>query len=94
MSLKDIDKPIDKRLEPIKDLEFTFTEDMKRLSVEMLKIQQKLDEDKLSKDEREKLQLQKDEMLEQFRYELHKHNPTQIALCQYFLGKKNERDEN
>lgn len=94
MSTKDINKPIDKRLEPIKDLEFTFTEDMKKLSVEMLKIQQKLDEGKLSEDEREKLQQQKDKMLEQFRYELHKHNPTQIALCQYFLGKKNERDEN
>lgn len=96
MSLKDINKPIDKRLEPIKDLEFTITKEMKENLVDLLAIQQILDENKLSKKERKSLEKQKDEMLEQFRYELHRLNPTQVALCRYFLsnGKKNERDEN
>lgn len=89
MSLKDIDKPIDKRLEPIKDLEFTITDEMRKNLVDLLAIQQILDENKLSKKERKSLEKQKDEMLEQFRLELHRLNPKQIALCQYFLNKKN-----
>ena len=89
MSIKDINKPIDKRLEPIKDLEFTLSNEMRQTLVDLLAIQQILDENKLSKKERKSLEKQKDEMLERFRYELHRLNPKQIALCQYFLNKKN-----
>lgn len=94
MSLKDINKPIDKRLEPLKDLRFTITKEMKEKLVDLMAIQQLIDENKLSKREKKSLEKQKAEIWEQFRYELHKLNPQQIALCQYFLGKKNERDEN
>lgn len=87
MSLKDINKPIDKRLEPIKDLEFTITNEMRENLIELLAIQQMLDENKLNKKDRKLLEKQKDEMLEQFRYELHKLNPIQIEICRQFLGK-------
>lgn len=40
MSLKNIDKPIDKRLETIKDLEFTITQEIKENLVDLLAIQQ------------------------------------------------------
>lgn len=80
MSFKDINKPIDKRLEPIKDLEFTITKEIKENLVDLLLIQQILDENKLNKKERKSLEKQKDEKLEQFRYELHKLNLTQVAL--------------
>lgn len=87
MSLKDIDKPIDKRLEPIKDLELTITKEMQENIVELLAIQQILNENNLSKKEKKLLKKQKYEMIEQFRKELHRLNPTQIALCRYFLNK-------
>lgn len=94
MSLKDIEKPIDKRLEPIKGLEITFSENMIRLSLEMLRIQHILDENELSESKRIELQKQKSEMMQEFKKELHILNPTQMALCNYFLhSKKNKSDK-
>ncbi len=91
MSLKDISKPIDKRLEPIKDLEFVISAEMEETLIEMLSIQQILDNNELSKRERKMLEKQKMKMFDEFREKLHTLNPTQIAIARTFIsGKKNE----
>ena len=46
---------MDKRLEPIKDLEFNFNEEMRELVFDMLAIQQMLNNEELSKRERKQL---------------------------------------
>lgn len=95
MSLKDIDKPIDERLEPIKDLEFTIDDEMKETIFEMLAIQQMLENEELSKRERKLLEKCKKELFDSFKNDLQQLNPSQIAIVRAFLGgKKNERDEN
>ena len=91
MSLKDIDKPIDKRLEPIKDLEFTIDEEMKEITFEMLAIQQMLENEDLSKRERKMLEKHKLELIDKFRLKLQQLNPSQVAIVRTFLGsQKNE----
>lgn len=86
MSLKDIDKPIDKRLEPIKDLEFTIDEEMKETIFQALSIQQILDNEELSKRERKMLEKHKLELIDKFRLKLQQLNPSQIAIVRSFLG--------
>lgn len=93
MSLKDISKPIDKRLEPIKDLEFVISAEMEETLLEMLAIQQILDNNEISKRERKMLEKQKMKMFDEFREKLHTLNPSQIAIARAFIGgkKKEER---
>lgn len=82
---------MDKRLEPIKDLEFNFNEEMKELIFDMLAIQQMLNNEELSKRERKQLEKFKMQLVDKFRYELQALNPTQVAIVRAFLGgKKNE----
>lgn len=82
---------MDKRLEPIKDLEFNFNEEMKELIFDMLAIQQMLNNEELSKKERKQLEKFKMQLVDKFRYELQALNPTQVAIVRAFLGgKKNE----
>ena len=63
------DETIEK-LNPIKDLEFVITDDMKETIFEMLTIQQMLNSDELSKRERKILEKQKFNLLEDFRTKL------------------------
>lgn len=70
---------MDKRLEPIKDLEFNFNEEMKELIFDMLAIQQMLNNEELSKRERKQLEKFKMQLVDKFRDELQSLNPTQIA---------------
>lgn len=56
------DETIEK-LNPIKDLEFVITDDMKETIFEMLTIQQMLNSDELSKRERKMLEKQKQDLL-------------------------------
>lgn len=80
----------DKRLLPIKDLEFTINNDIEEVFV-LLSIQQILNCNELSKRERKMLEKLKYEILDDFRSQLHNLNPTQIAIAKTFLnGKKND----
>lgn len=85
---------MDKRLEPIKDLEFNFNEEMKELIFDMLAIRQMLNNEELSKRERKQLEKFKMQLVDKFRDELQSLNPTQIAIVRAFLyGKKMMRDK-
>ena len=77
---------IREKLNPIKDLEFTITEDMKETIFEMLTIQQMLNSDELSKRERKMLEKQKFELLDDFRTKLQQLNPTQTIIVRQFLS--------
>ena len=81
----------DKRLLPIKDLEFTINNNMEEEVFVLLSIQQILNCNELSKRERKMLEKLKYEILDDFRSQLHNLNPTQIAIAKTFLnGKKND----
>ena len=85
---------MDKRLEPIKDLEFNFNEEMKELVFDMLAIQQMLNNEEFSKRERKQLEKYKMQLVDSFRTELQVLNPTQVAIVRAFLsGKKMKRDK-
>jgi len=76
---------MDKRLEPIKDLEFNFNKEMKDLIFDLLAIQQMLNNEELSKRERKQLEKYKMQLVDKFRYELQALNPTQVAIARAFL---------
>lgn len=79
---------IDKRLNPIKDLEFVFTEDMKENVFEMLTLQQLLDNEELSKRERKMIEKQKQKLFDEFSTKLQELNPTQTLIVRQFLNLK------
>ena len=83
---------MDKRLEPIKDLEFNFNEEMKELVFDMLAIQQMLKNEELNKRERKQLEKYKMQLVNKFRDELQALNPTQIAIVKTYLNGK-EKEE-
>ena len=80
-------------LEPIKDLEFVITDDMKETIFQMITLQQILNSKDLSKRERKMLEQQKQELLNSFRTDLQLLNPTQTMIVRTFLsGKKNKEN--
>lgn len=80
-------------LEPIKDLEFVITDDMKETIFQMITLQQILNSKDLSKRERKMLEQQKQELLNSFRTDLQQLNPTQTMIVRTFLsGKKNKEN--
>lgn len=76
------------KLNPIKDLEFVITDDMKETIFEMLTIQQLLNNDELSKRERKMLEKQKQDLLNKFKTKLQELNPTQTIIVRQFLNLK------
>lgn len=83
---------MDERLEPIKDLEFTFNKEMQDLIFDIMAIQQMLNNEELSKIERKQLEKYKMQLVDKFRDELQALNPTQIAIVRAFLNGK-EKEE-
>ena len=79
------DETIEK-LNPIKDLEFVITDDMKETIFEMLTIQQLLNKEDLSKRERKMLEKQKQDLLNKFKTKLQQLNPTQTIIVRQFLN--------
>ena len=63
------------KLNPIKDLEFVITDDMKETIFEMLTMQQMLNSDELDKRERKILEKQKQDLLNKFKTKLQQLNP-------------------
>ena len=81
------------KLNPIKDLKFTITDDMKETIFEMLTIQQLLNNEELSKRERKMLEKQKQDLLNNFKTKLQQLNPTQTIIVRQFLnGEKNKEN--
>ena len=79
------DETIEK-LNPIKDLEFVITDDMKETIFEMLTIQQLLNKEELSKRERKMLEKQKQDLLNSFKTKLQELIPTQTIIVRQFLS--------
>ena len=80
------------KLNPIKDLEFTITDDMKETIFEMLTIQQMLNSDELSKRERKILEKQKQDLLNKFKTKLQQLNPTQTIIVRQFLNDEKNKE--
>jgi len=78
----------EEKLNPIKDLKFVFTEDMKENVFEMLTLQQLLDNEELSKSERKMIEKQKQKLFDEFRTKLQELNPTQTLILRQFLNLK------
>ena len=76
----------EKDLEPIKNLQFTITDDMRKTIFQLLLIQQMLDSEELSKREEKILEKQKFELLDDFRTKLQQLNPAQILVVRKFLS--------
>lgn len=73
------------KLEALKDLRFTLTNEMQETIFEMLVIQQMLNENELSYRERKQLEKHKEKLLEHFRDEFQKHNVQQVAIYRAFM---------
>lgn len=85
------DETIEK-LNPIKDLEFVITDDMKETIFEMLTIQQLLNKEELSKRERKMLEKQKQDLLNKFKTKLQELNPTQTIIVRQFLSSQKNKE--
>ena len=82
---------MDERLEPIKDMQFTFNKEMEEEIFMLLAIQQLLEKKDLSKREKKMLEKLKFELLDDFRTQLHCLNPVQVKVARAFLcGEKKE----
>lgn len=79
---------MEKELEPIKDLEFVITDEMREILFKMIIIKQIIEKEKISKRERKMLEKHKKELLDSFRKQLHILNPKQIAIARAFLSSK------
>ena len=80
------------KLNPLKDLKFTITDDMKETIFEMLTIQQILKSDELSKRERKMLEKQKQDLLNKFKTKLQELNPTQTIIVRQFLSSQKNKE--
>lgn len=77
----------------IKDVPLVFTEKMKKLSVELIKVKFSLDNDNLSITERTDLNKHFNQLLKEFRKELNQNNPSEMKALKEYLKSNNEIDE-
>ena len=77
----------------IKDIPLVFTEKMKKLSVELIKVKFSLDNDNLSITERTDLNKHFNQLLKEFRKELNQNNPSEMKALKEYLKNNNEIDE-
>lgn len=77
----------------IKDVPLVFTEKMKKLSVELIKVKFSLDNDNLSITERNSLNKRFNQLLKEFRKELNQNNPSEMKALKEYLKSNNEIDE-
>ena len=83
---------MDERLEPIKDLNFYFTDDMKKTLFDMIAIQNMLDNEELNYKELKQLEKEKERLLNHFREELQSNNPVEVEIVREFLQMKNDEE--
>lgn len=77
----------------IKDIPLVFTEKMKRLSVELIKVKFSLDNDNLSITERNSLNKRFNQLLKEFRTELNQNNPSEMEMLKKYFQDNNEIDK-
>ena len=74
----------------LKDLQFTITENMKNITIEMFTTKQMLDECELSKKDRKLLEKHFEKLKQQFAKELQEQNPVQVMFIRNYLSSKKE----
>ena len=72
----------------LKDLQFTITENMKDITIEMFTTKQMLDECELSKKDRKFLEKHFEKLKKQFAKELQEQNPVQTQIVRTYLSSK------
>lgn len=77
----------------IKDIPLVFTEKMKKLSVELIKVKFSLDNDNLSITERNSLNKRFNQLLKEFRTELNQNNPSEMKMLKKYFQDNNEIDK-
>ena len=77
----------------LKDLQFTITEKIKELSIEMITTRDMLDECELSLKDRKLLEKHFEKLKKQFAKELQEQNPVQVAIIRSYLSSKKEIDK-
>ena len=77
----------------IKDISLVFTEKMKKLSVELIKVKFSLDNDNLSITERNSLNKRFNQLLKEFRTELNQNNPSEMEMLKKYFQDNNEIDK-
>lgn len=77
----------------LKDLQFTITENMKEITIEMFTTKQMLDECELSKKDRKLLEKHFEKLKQQFAKELQEQNPVQTQIVRAYLSSKKEIDK-
>ncbi|HIT21493.1 MAG TPA: hypothetical protein IAB56_00785 [Candidatus Scybalousia intestinigallinarum] len=77
----------------LKDLQFTITENMKNITIEMFTTKQMLDECELSKKDRKLLEKHFEKLKQQFAKELQEQNPVQTQIVRTYLSSKKEIDK-
>ena len=77
----------------IKDIPLVFTEKMKKLSVELIKVKFSLDNDNLSITERNSLNKRFNQLLKEFRTELNHNNPSEMEMLKKYFQDNNEIDK-
>ena len=77
----------------IKDIPLVFTEKMKKLSVELIKVKFSLDNDNLSITERNSLNKRFNQLLKEFRTELNQNNPSKMEMLKKYFQDNNEIDK-
>ena len=77
----------------IKDVPLVFTEKMKKLSVELIKVKFSLDNDNLSITERNSLNKRFNQLLKEFRTELNHNNPSEMEMLKKYFQDNNEIDK-
>ena len=75
----------------LKDLQFTITENMKNITIEMFTTKQMLDECELSKKDRKLLEKHFEKLKQQFAKELQEQNPVQVMFIRNYLSSKKEK---
>lgn len=83
----------EKDIKNLKDLQFTITEKIKELTLEMLTTREILDECDLSKEDRKLLEKHFEKMKRQFAKELQEQNPVQVMILRNYLSSKKEIDK-
>lgn len=77
----------------IKDIPLVFTEKMKKLLVELIKVKFSLDNDNLSITERNSLNKRFNQLLKEFRTELNQNNPSEMKMLKKYFQDNNEIDK-
>lgn len=77
----------------IKDIPLVFTEKMKKLSVELIKVKFSLENDNLSITERNSLNKRFNQLLKEFRTELNQNNPSEMEMLKKYFQDNNEIDK-